>query len=199
MTRSAIVRRSSIEVESAVRPMIIISPRIDDWGPITGSATFDGSSTSARRSATVWRAMYISVDQSNSTLTTEKPVDDADRTRRTPVAPFMAVSTGNVTIVSTSSGAIPGASVMMVTVGAFRSGKISTSVLTSTMQPATSMMAERITTLRRLISDQCMILLSMSEKFSGYVNDLRELLRRHRQGARPSHRNIRRCRPVRVR
>ena len=35
--------------------------------------------------------------QSNSTQTTEKPLVEEERTRRTPVAPFTAVSTGKVT------------------------------------------------------------------------------------------------------
>ena len=63
-----------------------------------------------------------------ATPTTEKPVVDDERTRRTPVAPLTAVSMGNVTRRSTSSGAIPPASVMTTTVGALRSGKTSTSV-----------------------------------------------------------------------
>ena len=65
----------------------------------------------------------MSVSQSNSTHTTEKPVVDEERTRRTLVAPLTAVSMGKVTNCSTSP-----ASVMTTTVGAFRSGKTSTSV-----------------------------------------------------------------------
>ena len=45
-----------------------------------------------------------------------------------PAAPFTAVSIGNETSFSTSSGAIPCASVITTTVGALRSGKISTSI-----------------------------------------------------------------------
>ena len=70
----------------------------------------------------------MSMSQSNSTHTTEKPVVEEERTRLTPVAPFTAVSIGNVTSISTSSAAIPPASVMTTTVGAFRSGNTSTSV-----------------------------------------------------------------------
>ena len=65
---------------------------------------------------------------SQSTHTTEKPVVDEERTRRTLVAPLTAVSIGKVTNCSTSSAAMPPASVMTTTVGAFRSGKTSTSV-----------------------------------------------------------------------
>ena len=68
----------------------------------------------------------MSVPQSNSTQTMEMPCEVEERTRRTPVAPFTAVSTGKVTSVSTSSGAMPCASVSTVTVGAVRSGKTST-------------------------------------------------------------------------
>ncbi len=55
IVRSAMVRRSLIEVESAVRPIIIISPRIDDCGPIVGVLTPVGrrSATSGRRSDTI--------------------------------------------------------------------------------------------------------------------------------------------------
>ncbi len=70
----------------------------------------------------------MSVPQSNSTVTVEKPVVDAERTRRTSVAPFNAVSTGNVTRRSTSSAAIPGASVITTTVGEVKSGNTSTSI-----------------------------------------------------------------------
>ena len=70
----------------------------------------------------------MSVPQSNSMFTMENPVVEEDLTRRTLVAPFKADSTGKVTSLSTSSGAIPSASVITTTVGAFRSGKTSTSV-----------------------------------------------------------------------
>ena len=59
----------------------------------------------------------------------EKPVVDDERTRRTSVAPFTAVSMGKVTRRSTSSGAMPVASVITVTVGALRSGNTSTSIV----------------------------------------------------------------------
>ena len=74
----------------------------------------------------------MSVPQSNSTQTTENPVVDDERTRRTSVAPLTAVSIGKVTVFSTSSGAMPCASVMMTTVGAFRSGNTSTSMVSVT-------------------------------------------------------------------
>ena len=57
----------------------------------------------------------------------ENPVVDEERTRRTLVAPLTAVSIGKVTRRSTSSGAMPSASVITTTVGAFRSGNTSTS------------------------------------------------------------------------
>ena len=61
----------------------------------------------------------------------ENPVVEDERTRRTSVAPFNAVSTGKLTKRSTSSGAIPFASVITTTVGAFKSGNTSTSILTA--------------------------------------------------------------------
>ena len=90
-------RRSSIkDVVSAVRPIIMASPRMEDCGPMIGCSTPSGSSCPAlsRRSPTICRARYMSVSQSNSTHTTEKPVVEEERTRRTPVAPFIAVSIG---------------------------------------------------------------------------------------------------------
>ena len=70
----------------------------------------------------------MSVPQSNSTHTTEKPVVDEERTRLTSVAPLTAVSMGKLTRRSTSSAAMPLASVITTTVGAFRSGNTSTSM-----------------------------------------------------------------------
>jgi tRNA U34 5-carboxymethylaminomethyl modifying enzyme MnmG/GidA len=67
----------------------------------------------------------MSVPQSNSTQMIESPMPEADRTRRTSLAPFIADSIGKVTSVSTSSGARPCASTMIVTVGRFRLGKTS--------------------------------------------------------------------------
>ena len=51
---------------------------------------------------------------------------ELERTRITPGAPLSDVSIGSVTRVSTSSGARPGASVRIVTVGRFKSGNTST-------------------------------------------------------------------------
>ena len=85
---------------------------------------------------TIWRARKMSVPQSNSTQTTEMPCAVEERTRRTPVAPFTAVSIGNVTSASTSSGAMPCASVRTVTVGAVRSGKTSTGMRAAVHAPA---------------------------------------------------------------
>ena len=92
----------------------------------------------------------------------EKPVFDCERTRRTPLLPFTVVSSGNVTSFSTSSGAIPGASVITTTVGAFRSGKMSTSVRKSTMVPKTSRIAAKRQIARRLFSEKRIILFSMA-------------------------------------
>ena len=58
MVQSAMVRKSSIEVESAVRPTISISPKMDDCGPSVGLPTLAGkdSLTTASFSLTICRA-----------------------------------------------------------------------------------------------------------------------------------------------
>jgi hypothetical protein len=77
----------------------------------------------------------MSVSQSNSTQTIERPALDAERTRCTPLAPFIIVSIGKVTRASVSSGARPCASVRIVTTGRFRSGSTSTGILATTPAP----------------------------------------------------------------
>ena len=99
----------------------------------------------------------MSVPQSNSTQTMLIPCEVAERTRRTPVAPFTAVSIGKVTSVSTSSGAIPWASVRTVTVGAVRSGKTATGIRTAVMVPATRRRPAATNTRKRLSMDQRII------------------------------------------
>ena len=130
ITQSAKVRKSCKDVESDVMPSIMTSPNIEDCGPRVGVPTFAGklSLITANFSEVIWRARYMSVPQLNSTHTTENPVVEEERTRRTSVAPLTAVSTGKVTRRSTSSEAMPGASVIITTVGAFRSGNTSTSI-----------------------------------------------------------------------
>ncbi|OAV63705.1 hypothetical protein Barb4_04819 [Bacteroidales bacterium Barb4] len=56
--QSASVRRSSSEVLSAVSPIIMISPKIDDWGPSVGLPAVSGSDspTTDSFSDTIWRA-----------------------------------------------------------------------------------------------------------------------------------------------
>ncbi len=107
----------------------------------------------------------MSVPQSNSTHTTEKPEVELERTRRTSVAPFTAVSIGKVTVRSTSSAAMPLASVITTTVGAFRSGKTSTSILRAVYVPATSSTTPAIITNIRLRNENSMIRFSMSGRF----------------------------------
>jgi len=60
---------------------------------------------------------------------------DTERTRVTPGMPFMLDSTGKVTSCSTSSGAMPPASVISVTVGLLRSGKTSTGIWRTVSAP----------------------------------------------------------------
>ena len=103
----------------------------------------------------------MSVSQSNSTHTTENPIVLEERTRCTSVAPLTAVSMGKVTRRSTSSAAIPLASVMITTVGALRSGKTSTSMCLAVQQPPMIKIRVASKTSARLRKEKAMILLSM--------------------------------------
>ena len=108
----------------------------------------------------------MSVPQSNSTHTTENPWVDWERTRRTPVLPFTAVSMGKVTSCSTSSAAIPPASVMMTTVGALRSGKTSTSVLLVEYSPPITSSTVATSTSILFSSENLIILFSIIPNLS---------------------------------
>ena len=143
-THSARVRSSIIEVTglvaavSSCRLTNSISPMTLLWGARTG--VIPSGSCSVRVvsfSLTIWRARKTSIPQSNSTKTKLHPCKEVERTRRTLVAPLTAVSIGKVTRRSTSSGAMPTASVMTTTWGAVRSGKTSMSVRLADHSPAT--------------------------------------------------------------
>ena len=56
----------------------------------------------------------------------ESETSEAERMRVSPAMPINSLSIGCVTFTSTSSGASPGASVRMMTVGFVRSGNTST-------------------------------------------------------------------------
>ena len=86
--------------------------------------------------------------QSNSTHTTAIPSAVAERTRRTLDAPLMALSSGNVTSDSISSGAMPCPSVRMVTVGAVRSGKTSTGMSRAVQMPPSRSSTEKAITIQ---------------------------------------------------
>ena len=103
----------------------------------------------------------MSVSQSNSTQTTENPAVLDERTRRTCVAPLTDVSMGKVTSCSTSSAAMPLASVMTTTVGAVKSGNTSTSVCRAVYVPPTSSSTEATSTRMRFCKEKCMILFSI--------------------------------------
>src|SRR5215203_4211891 len=68
---------------------------------------------------------------------------------------------GSETSDSTSSGAIPCASVSIVTVGAVRSGKTSTGMRCAVHAPATSVTAASASTTTRCVRDHAMSLFSM--------------------------------------
>ncbi len=65
----------------------------------------------------------------------DSPALEAERTVSTPGRPFMAVSSGKVINCSTSSAAMPPASVITVTVGLLRSGNTSTGVRVNVKAP----------------------------------------------------------------
>src|SRR3990172_3587950 len=92
----------------------------------------------------------------------EIPIAEDERTRRTPVAPLTAVSTGKVTIVSTSSVAIPCASVRITTVGAVRSGNTSTGICMTVKEPTIRRAAAPIMIKNLFLIDAWIILSSMS-------------------------------------
>ena len=163
MVQSARVRSEPSEVVSAVRPMNMTSPMMLDCGPRVGCPTPSGRASPmvANFSDTIWRSRYTSVPQSNSTHTTEKPVVDDERTRRTSVAPLRAVSIGKVTRRSTSSAAMPLPSVITTTVGALRSGNTSTSIFHAVQQPAMMSSKLKNSMTGRLRSEKAIILLSI--------------------------------------
>ena len=156
MVVSAKVRKSKSEYLSLRIARNRTSPMADAWGAMIGGSTSGGRlpRTKPSFSATICRSARMSVPHSNSTHTTEKPTAVADRTRRTPEAPFIAVSMGNVTSVSTSVGAIPWASVRMVTVGAVKSGNTSTGMVFVTNSPTAISASESSTTRMRLFSER---------------------------------------------
>src|ERR671912_1315436 len=129
---------------------------IDDTGARNGGSTEGGSEpeTSDSFSVTVCLARVMSCPQSNSTHTTATPTAVADRTRRTPAAPFSEDSIGNVTSDSISSGSIPGASVNTVTVGAVRSGNTSSGMRNAVQTPDTKNAPAAASTTARCASDQ---------------------------------------------
>ncbi len=105
-------------------------------GPMLGTVPSGRpSSIEDRRSPTIWRARKMSVFQLKVTYRNDRPALEAERTVSTPGSPFMAVSSGKVMSCSTSSAAMPPASVMTVTVGLLRSGNTSTGVRVSVNAP----------------------------------------------------------------
>ena len=97
---------------------------------------------------------------------------EVDRTRLIDVAPFTAVSMGKVTSLSTSSGAIPLASVIMTTVGAVSSGNMSISIRNVTIVPAIISSRAPASTLSLFLNEKSMILSSMVLN----INDCEQVL-----------------------
>src|SRR5438552_1961147 len=82
------------------------------------------------------------------------PTAVAERTRRTPGAPFSADSIGTVTKGSISVGAMPRPSTRMVTVGAVRSGRTSKGTVEIAYPPQTRRATASAITAARLRRDQ---------------------------------------------
>ena len=106
----------------------------------------------------------------------EKPCEETERTLRTSVAPLTEVSIGNVTKRSTSSDAIPCASVITTTVGEVKSGKTSTSIFIAVLVPRTTNNTELSKMRYLLFSENFIILFIMAVRFNDY--DLNEHLKR---------------------
>src|SRR6266446_2924799 len=102
------------------------------------------------------------MDQSNSTHTSASPIAEEERTRNTPVAPFMALSMGKVILASTSSGARPSASAKIVTTGRLRSGKTSTDRVDKAYSPYTVRKTAKARTRSAWRRLRSMILFSMA-------------------------------------
>ena len=107
----------------------------------------------------ICRALKMSMPQLNSAHTNEYPCIEADRTRLTLVAPFTAVSMGNVTSLSPSSAAIPLASVITTTVGAVRSGNTSIFMFLDEYIPAPIINAAPSRIISLFFSENLMMLL----------------------------------------
>ena len=71
--------------------------------------------TSPSRSATSWRAKYCGVSSENTSVTMERPGSFCERISVMPGNPVIPISTGIVTMRSTSSGERPGTSVATCT------------------------------------------------------------------------------------
>ena len=83
----------------------------------SGRLASSGSCSRSSFSRTSMPARSMSVPHTNSSVTSDWPARDTERTWRTLRMMLTASSTGRVTSVSSSSGAAPGSSVRMVSVG----------------------------------------------------------------------------------
>src|SRR5260221_498039 len=108
----------------------------------------------------------------------DKPTPEVERTRVTPGIPLSAVSMGKVTSCSTSSGAMPPASVSTVTNGLLRSGNTSTGVRHAVMPPYTNSNAAKASTKSRLCRLNLTIQLNMPAS-SANLRDQRRTLDHH--------------------
>lgn len=125
--QSANVRSSIGESFSATSPTLSKSIVAETSGDIVGAFTPVGRAraTVPSFSASIWRAMWMSVPSLKTTVTTDRPWMDSERRDSSEPRPFTAVSMGRVTSASTCSGVMPGASACTVTCGGTKSGNTS--------------------------------------------------------------------------
>ena len=122
---------------------------------MTGGCAAAGSAAAvrSRRSCTSCRAPISSVPSSKMSTTDDRPSTDLDRRVLRPGTPFIAVSSGTVTRLSTSPVDSPGASVWISTSGGANSGKTSSGVSSAARVPAIISTTARATTTKRRRSD----------------------------------------------
>lgn len=126
-------------------------PRPVETGPSSGVSAEGGRSacTVRKRSSTIWRANQTSVPSAKTIVTADKPNRDTLRISALRGTPFIAFSIGNVTVRSTSTGARPGADVMMSTWMDDTSGMASTGSVRSADAPPPSRSTNRQATRTR--------------------------------------------------
>ena len=130
--------RSSIGVNlSDTKPIFSRSIVAEVSGDMVGAFTPKGSSpaVSTNRSASICRAMWMSVFSLKTAVITDRPAMDSERSEAMLPRPLMVCSIGRVTSASTCSGDKPGASVCTSTCGGTKLGNTSSLACAATHKP----------------------------------------------------------------